>query len=123
MLCFATLVCVWSLALATHTGAQITLGSAAPFGIVAASAITSTGLSTVTGELGIYPNGLTSITGFPPGVSGAMFGADTIAETAQADVQTAYSALAALAPTESLTGQDLGGMTLKPGVTSHLRVV
>ena len=96
--------------------AQISLGSASSFGIVATSAITSTGLSVIVGELGISPNGLTSITGFPPGISGSQHGADATAQTAHSDAMTAYTALAALQSTTSLTGQDLGGKTLNAGV-------
>lgn len=96
--------------------AQVTLGTAAPFSVLAASAITNTGLTVVQGELGIYPDGASSITGFPPGISGTVHGADAVAKQAQADAQTAFNEAAALASTKALTGQDLGGMTLPPGV-------
>jgi len=39
-----------------------------------------------------------------------------VASTAQADALTAYNNLAGLAPTQVLTGQNLGGLTLTPGV-------
>lgn len=96
--------------------AQVSLGTAAPFSVLAASAITSTGLTVVAGELGIYPNGATSITGFPPGISGQVHGADAVAKQAQADATSAYNEAVALASTKDLTGQDLGGMILPPGV-------
>ncbi|KAK4984005.1 hypothetical protein LTR50_006876 [Elasticomyces elasticus] len=102
--------------LALSANAQVNLGTAAPFGVLAASAITNTGLTVVGGQLGIYPNGVTSITGFPPGISGTVHGADAVAKQAQADATTAYNAAMTLASTKALTGQDLGGMVLPPGV-------
>jgi hypothetical protein len=96
--------------------AQVGLGTAAPFSVLTATTITNTGLTVVDGQLGIYPNGLTSITGFPPGISGEVHGRDAVAKQAQVDATSAYNKAAALASTKALTGQDLGGMTLLPGV-------
>ncbi|MCJ1435020.1 hypothetical protein MMC27_004390 [Xylographa pallens] len=96
--------------------AQVSLGTASSFAVLAASAITSTGQTVIVGEMGIYPDTATSITGFPPGLSGTVHGADTAAQGAQKDAMTAYTELAALTPTSVLTGQDLGGMTLAAGV-------
>ncbi len=95
---------------------QVGLGSAAPFSVLAATTITNTGLTVVAGQLGVFPNGLTSITGFPPGISGDKHGADAAAQQAKADATTAYNQAVGLASTQALTGQDLGGMTLAPGV-------
>ncbi|MGA3315669.1 MAG: ice-binding family protein [Candidatus Korobacteraceae bacterium] len=59
----------------------------------------------------------TSITGFPPGVVlGTIHNDDAVAQQAQADALTGYNVLAGLAPTQILTGQDLGGLTLDQGV-------
>ena len=96
--------------------AQVGLGTAAPFNVLAATTITNTGLTVVDGQLGIYPNGGTSITGFPPGISGGVHGGDAVAKQAQVDATSAYNKAAALASTKALTGQDLGGMTLLLGV-------
>jgi type VI secretion system secreted protein VgrG len=58
-----------------------------------------------------------AITGFPPGtVTGTTHAADAAALQAQNDVVTQYNALASLACTADLTGQDLGGKTLTSGV-------
>jgi len=111
------LALTFGLALAAIGNAQVNLGTAAGFGIVATSAITSTGLTIVNGDIGISPSGLTSITGFPPGIStNPPHGADAVAAQAHADAQTAYNAAQALPFTTSLTGQDLGGLVLGPGV-------
>lgn len=103
------------LALPSLINAQISLGSAATFGVLGATTVTNTGLTVITGDLGVSPG--TAITGFPPGtVTGTIHAGDTTAAKAQADALKAYNAAAALAPTTDLTGQDLGGKTLTPGV-------
>jgi Ice-binding-like len=100
------------LALSAH--ADI-LGSADAFGILGASAVTNTGPSVVFQDLGVAPG--TSITGFPPGiVLGTIHDDDAVAMQAQADALTGYNFLAGLAFTQNLTGQNLGGLTLDPGV-------
>src|ERR1022692_5029336 len=91
------------------------LGSADAFGILGASAVTNTGPSVVFQDLGVWPG--TSITGFPPGiVHGTIHNDDAVAMQAQADALTGSNYLAGLARTGTLTGQDLGGKTLDPGV-------
>ncbi len=92
------------------------LGTAQSFAVLGGSAVTNTGSSTITGDLGVSPG--SAVTGFPPGivVSGTIHAADAVALAAQNDVTIAYNALASQACTQNLTGQDLGGMTLTPGV-------
>lgn len=90
-------------------------GTTTTFAILAASAVTSTGLSVVNGDLGVSPG--TALTGFPPGViTGATHLGDPVAAQAQADAHVEYNYLAGLTCGTDLTGQDLGGMTLTPGV-------
>jgi Ice-binding-like len=92
-----------------------TLGTAQSFAILGASAVTNTGPSIINGNLGVSPG--TAITGFPPGiVNGTIHAADAVAAQAQSDANTAYNSLAGQPCNTILTGQDLGGLTLTPGV-------
>jgi Ice-binding-like len=110
------LVLVFALPLlALSAQASSILNSADAFGILGASTVTNTGPSVVDQDLGVWPG--TSITGFPPGVVlGTIHDDDAVAQQAQADALTGYNYLAGLARTQTLTGQDLGGLTLDPGV-------
>ena len=92
------------------------LGAAQSFAVLAGSTVTSTGPSTVIGDLGVYP--LTAVTGFPPGTvtGGAIYRGVPPADQAQADTTTAYNMLAGEPCGFNLTSQDLGGMTLAPAV-------
>jgi Ice-binding-like/PEP-CTERM motif len=82
--------------------------------VLGATTVTNTGPTVVGGDLGVWPG--TSITGFPPGSSDTVHNNDDVAKQAQADALVAYTTAAGLAPTMNLTGQDLGGLTLGPGV-------
>jgi ice-binding like protein/exosortase sorting signal-containing protein len=99
-------------------GAQTapTLGTADPFAVLGGSTVTNTGPTVVTGNVGVSPG--SAITGFPPGIvnSGSIEAATAVAGQAQVDLTTAYNALAAQPCTQDLTGQNLGGLTLTPGV-------
>jgi len=112
-LAFSTLLlCIFPLC--AHAN-SVNLGTAGSFGVLAGSTVTNTGSSVVAGNVGVWPG--TAITGFPPGITGgAIHAGDAIAHTAQNDLTTAYNTAAGMAPTAVLTGQDLGGMTLTPGV-------
>lgn len=91
------------------------LGTASSFAVLGGSTVTSTGLSVLTGDLGVSPG--TAITGFGPGVvTGTIHAGDAVAAQAQSDLTTAYNAFAGQACNTDLTGQDLGGQTLSPGV-------
>jgi hypothetical protein len=91
------------------------LGSAANFAAVAATTITNTGPTVVTGDLGVFPG--TAVVGFPPGtVNGTIHAGDAVAGTAAADVLTAYNFAAGEPCDFTLSNPDLGGATLLPGV-------
>jgi hypothetical protein len=99
------------MALATN----VDLGTAASFGVLAGSTVTNTGMTTVTGNLGVWPG--TAVTGFPPGiVLGTVSAGDAVAMIAQGDLTTAYNFAAGQPCGDNLTGQDLGGLSLTPGV-------
>lgn len=95
---------------------DIEMGDANTFAVLGASTVTNTGPSTIFGDVGVAPG--TSITGFPPGnVSfGSIHENTPFANSAQTDALAAYNQLAGLTPTTDLTGQDLGGLVLTPGV-------
>jgi hypothetical protein len=104
------------LLLVPTASAQISLGTAQNFGVLAGSTATNTGATTVNGNVGVSPG--TAVTGFPPGViiGGAIHSNDAVAQQAQNDLTTAYNNIAATPCNVDLTGQDLGGLTLTPGV-------
>jgi hypothetical protein len=114
------LAALFFLALPSPALAQGYLGAnLRPFAVLAGSAITCTGPSTVTGDMGINPNNASSITGFPVPctVTGTTHAADATSLAAQGDLTTAFTTLGPALPCgRDLTGTDLGGLTLTPGV-------
>ena len=100
---------------ATACSSPVPLGTACSFGILGATpAVTSSGPSNVTGDVGIWP--AASIVGFPPAtLTGTEHLGDAVAQTAQGDLTTAYNYAAAAAGGAILTA-DIGGQTLAPGV-------
>jgi Ice-binding-like len=91
------------------------LGTAATYAVLAATTVTNTGDSVLTGNLGLSPG--TSVTGFPPGTitGGSKEVANPAAAQAQTDLTAAYDNAAAQTPTT--TGlSSIGNQTLTPGV-------
>jgi type VI secretion system secreted protein VgrG len=87
------------------------------FAVLGGSTVTNTATPTVvTGNLGVSPG--SAVTGFPPGivVGGTIHAADAVAAQAQNELTTLYNNLVNTACNTDLTGQDLGGKTLTPGV-------
>jgi len=93
------------------------LGSASQFAILSASAITNTGNTSVSGSVGIFPG--TAITGWFNISNGSTHNSDSVAQNAQNDVTNAYHNLMSEYGSNDLTGQNLGGMTLAPGVYNY----
>jgi len=113
----------------------VNLGSAGYFAILAKDAVSNTGTSAITGNIGLSPAAASFITGFaltaPPTtyttsalVTGSIYAADydppTPAKmtTAISDMETAYTTAAGLtapAATTELGAGEIGGLTLAPG--------
>jgi hypothetical protein len=104
-------------AVAAASVAQPRLLSAGNFTVMAASAITNTGSTTITGNLAISPKTASSVTGFPPGVvTGARDENNAVAIRAHTDLVTTYNDAAHATPFKNMSGVNLGGKTLTPGV-------
>jgi hypothetical protein len=97
---------------ATAGQAPVALGSDATFAVLAATAVTSTGDTTVNGDLGVSPG--TTLTGAPT-VNGTTHLGDSAAAQAQLDLTTAYND-ALGRPDGAAASGNLGGQTLPPGV-------
>jgi hypothetical protein len=112
-----TTLLFWS-AFSLCLNAQVSLGpTVTTFGVLAGSTVTNTGPTTVNGLVGVSAG--SAITGFPPGAStGVLHSADATAAQAQVELTNAYTTAQGLpCPGGNvLTGQDLGGLTLTPGV-------
>ena len=109
----AVLAGVWPAAAFAATSPS--LGTALTFTVLAGSTITNTGPTVITGNLGLAPG--SAVTGFPPGVvTGAKHVSDAVALLAKNDLVTAYTEAANAPTTSDITGIDLGGMNLTPGV-------
>ncbi|WP_345444756.1 ice-binding family protein, partial [Actinoallomurus vinaceus] len=92
----------------------MSIGNAAPFAVLAGSAVSNTNLTVVIGDLGVSPG--STVTGFPPGtINGTTHAGDSTAANAKADVVAAYNDLAARAPDATLPAE-LGNTTRTSGV-------
>lgn len=102
----------------------VALGSAANFGVLAGSTVTSTGPTAVTGDLGVSPGA--AVTGFPAGtVSGTQHAADPTSAQGIADLTIAYNDAAGRVLCPVSVAGNLGGQTLAPGLyksTSSLEI-
>jgi uncharacterized protein with beta-barrel porin domain len=121
---FATLsLAVFASTSSVHAQAPV-LGTVGSFAVLGGSTVTNTGPTILTGtaanpgNLGVSPG--SAITGFPPGFltgPGATIHInDAVAIQAQIDLATAFNTLTSKPATVDLTGQNLGGLTLIPGV-------
>ena len=110
------------------------LGTADSFAVLGGSTVTNTGSSTITGDVGLYPGpsitgfaippantvmegpGSTGLIGGPGLATGTIYISHAVAQQAQTDLTVAYSGLAAMPVNQNLSGTNLGGRTLTPGV-------
>ena len=123
------------LAHSAHAAAPVNLGSAANFTILAKTGISTTGPTSIIGDIGLSPAAASFITGFGLSmdsttqfstsslVTGKVYASDYSPPTpakmtaAIGDMQTAYTNAAGVAPTVTgLGGGSLIGQTLAPGV-------
>ncbi len=100
------------------TSAQnVGLGTAGSYSVVAATAVTNTGASVLSQNLGLTNSASSSLTGFPPGlVQGTIYQGNS-ANQAEADTTTAYLAAANQSGPTSEPA-NLGGLTLDAGIYS-----
>jgi len=97
--------------------ALVNLGTAKTYAVLAATTVTSTGATTISGNVGLNPGEAAAVTGFPPGVvtNGTINAAGPEALQAQADLKVAYLDAAGRTSTSTVS-KDLGGQTLTAGV-------
>ncbi len=94
--------------------AQVGLGTAASFAVLAGETITNTGPTTITGDVGLHPGA--AVTGFNTvTLNGAQHVADAVALKAKDDLVTAYGDAAGRGPVTAVP-TELGGTTLMAGV-------
>lgn len=109
----------------TTSQTTVAVGEASTIAVLAGSAITSTGATVITGDIGLSPG--TSIGGFPPGIlNGTQHINNDIATQAKLDLTAAYNDAAGRTSTDIVTlSGNLGGLTLTPGLyksTSSLAI-
>ncbi|HUX54685.1 MAG TPA: ice-binding family protein [Williamwhitmania sp.] len=104
---------------------NISTASASNFAVLSGSAITNTGATNITGDLGLSPG--SSVGGFPPGIlNGTLHINDVLANQAKLDLTAAYNEAAGRTSTDIVTlSGNIGGLTLTPGLyksTSSLAI-
>jgi ice-binding like protein/Big-like domain-containing protein len=114
----------WTFTTAACGQLPVALGAASNFVVLAGSTVTNTGLTTITGDLGVSPG--TAVTGFGPGILvGALHAGDPTAAQGIADLTTAYNDAAGRTLCPVSVAGNLGGQTLAPGLyksTSSLEI-
>ena len=113
---FALSVSLPLLGLSAHAN-SINLGTAGSYAVLAGSAVTNTGATTLNGNLGVSSGCAISGAGTMT-ASGATNACNAAALRAQSDLTAGYLTAKNLTSTGNLTGTDLGGLTLTTGVYS-----
>ncbi|MDP1829197.1 MAG: ice-binding family protein [Archangium sp.] len=115
---------VWTFTTAACGQAPVPLGSAANFVVLAGSTASSTGPSSVTGDLGVSPG--TAVIGIPPGnLVGAQHAGDPVSAQGIADLTIAFDDAAGRSLCAVTVAGNIGGLTLPPGLyksTSSLAI-
>ncbi len=109
----------------TIVQATVPMAGASTLAILAGSAISNTGATNITGDIGLSPG--TSVGGFPPGILiGTQHINDAIATQAKLDLTAAYNDAAGRTSTDIvILSGNIGGLTLTPGLyksTSSLAI-
>ena len=114
--CLPTACFLFSFPTFLHADQITVLGNAYDYAVLGSSTVTNTGPTVLFGNLGLSPG--TSVTGFLPGVvsEGSIYSTDAQAIAAQASATAAFQYLLGRRVTQNLSGQDLGGLVLTPGV-------
>jgi hypothetical protein len=116
----------WSFTTAALASGQAApaLGGAGAFVILAGSTVTNTGVTNLTGDMGVSPG--TAVTGFPPGtLSGSSHPGDATSAVGMTDLTVAYNDAAGRTVAPVTVAGNLGGLTLPPGLyksTSSLAI-
>jgi hypothetical protein len=93
----------------------VNLASSAGFAVLAGATITNTGVSNITGDVGLSPG--SSVVGFPPGIIvGTLHVGDSSAVQAKLDLTTAFNDAAGRTLGPISVAGNIGGMTLPPGL-------
>ena len=92
------------------------LGSAETFGVLAGASVTNTGATTVNGDVGVGPGGTIGGAPITINVDSAIHEGDAVAAQSLLDANEAFDALGAMTCGTDLSGQNLGGQSLPPGV-------
>jgi uncharacterized protein (TIGR03437 family) len=99
----------------TGTGADITPACEANFAILAGGGVINSGLTMVTGDIGLA--GGATISGFPAGtLTGTIHSGDILATQGFADFSAAYADAASRTTGLAVLSGDIGGITLTPGI-------
>jgi Ice-binding-like len=92
----------------------VPMGTAEPFAVLAGTGITSTGPTTVNGDIGSYPNDAMTVTGSLV-LNGTDHSGDGVTQSAKSDLTAAYLAAEGQASDFPVVA-DLAGQVLSPGV-------
>jgi hypothetical protein len=92
------------------------LGSAETFGVLAGASVTNTGATTVNGDVGVGHGGTIGGAPITINVDSAIHEGDAVAAQSLLDANEAFDALGAMTCGTDLSGQNLGGQSLPPGV-------
>jgi hypothetical protein len=111
-----TTIPVMTIPTQTTTQTPIAMGASSSIAILAGTAVSNTGATVITGDLGLSPG--SSVGGFPPGIlNGTLHINDSIATQAKLDLTAAYNDAAGRTATDIVTlSGNIGGLTLTPGL-------